>query len=139
MVCPVARSLRSFGVVVGADDRAQLQAALIRTAKGIAAAAGAPKPRIEYILATPAMYNDPVLVEESLPTIRGILGDGNVKRYDAAMGGEDFSEFEKVVPGFMFRVGDAHLLEQVKRVLVRCLARQAKVLLGDFLKLLPDA
>lgn len=104
-VIPDSVSLRGTVRSVDADVRAQLQASLIRTAKGIAAAAGAPEPRIEYILATPAMYNDPALVEESLPTLRGILGDGSVKRYDAAMGGEDFSEFEKVVPGFMFRVG----------------------------------
>jgi len=90
---------------VDPDVRAQLRAAVIRTAKGIAAAAGAPEPRIEYILTTPAMYNDPSLVAETLPTLRGVLGNSNVRSYAAAMGGEDFAEFEKVIPGFMFRLG----------------------------------
>lgn len=87
------------------DVRAQLQAAVIRTVEGIAAARGAPKPEIEYILGTPSMYNDPALVEETLPVLRRVAGEANVIRYEAAMGGEDFSEYEAIVPGFMFRLG----------------------------------
>jgi len=83
------------------EIRAHLQSSLIRKAKGIAAAAGAPEPEIEYILGTPAMYNDPALVDETLPTLRRVLGEANVKPYDAAMGGEDFAEFEKI----LFRLG----------------------------------
>jgi amidohydrolase len=87
------------------EVRAQLQAAVLRTVEGIAAARGAPKPEIEYILGTPSMYNDPVLVEETLPVLRRVAGEASVIRYEPAMGGEDFSEYEAIVPGFMFRLG----------------------------------
>ncbi len=87
------------------EVRAQLQAAVIRTVEGIAASRGAPKPEIDYILGTPSMYNDPVLVEETLPVLRRVAGEANVIRYEPAMGGEDFSEYEAIVPGFMFRLG----------------------------------
>jgi len=104
-VIPDSVNLRGTVRSIDPDVRMQLQAAVIRTAKGIAAASGAPEPRIDYVLGTPAMYNDPSLVEETVPTLRRIMGDANVKRYEPAMGGEDFSAFEKVVPGFMFRLG----------------------------------
>jgi amidohydrolase len=104
-VIPDSVSLRGTVRSVDADVREQLQAAVIRVAKGIATAAGAPEPEIEYILGTPAMVNDPALVEATLPTLRRVLGESNVKSRVAAMGGEDFSAYQKVVPGFMFRLG----------------------------------
>jgi amidohydrolase len=97
----VAGTVRSLEPEV----REQLRAAIIRTAKGIAAAAGAPEPDIWYGLGTPSMYNDPDLVAETLPTLRRVLGEEKVVRYEPAMGGEDFSRFMEVVPGFMFRLG----------------------------------
>ena len=87
------------------EARTLVQEAVIRTAKGIAASAGAPEPEITYILGTPAMFNDPQLVERTLPGLRRAAGDENVIRYEPAMGGEDFSEYQRVVPGFMFRLG----------------------------------
>jgi len=104
-VIPDAVELEGTVRCLDADVRAQLQAALTRTAKGIAAAGGAPEPEITYILGTPAMFNDPTLVEETLPSLRRVLGGENVVRYEPAMGGEDFSEYQKIVPGFMFRLG----------------------------------
>jgi amidohydrolase len=50
-------------------------------------------------------YNDPKLVEETLPTMRRVVGEKNVSLAPAEMGAEDFSEFSKVVPGFYFRLG----------------------------------
>jgi amidohydrolase len=87
------------------EVREQLRAAIIRTAKGIAAAAGAPDPDIWYGLGTPSMHNDPELVKETLPSLQRVVGSENVIRYEPAMGGEDFSRFMEIVPGFMFRLG----------------------------------
>jgi amidohydrolase len=100
-------SVQISGTVRSHDSevREQLRGAVIRTAEGIAAAAGAVKPKIRYILGTPSMYNDPDLVEETLPTLQRILGPEQVIRYEPAMGGEDFSRFQELVPGFMFRLG----------------------------------
>jgi amidohydrolase len=87
------------------EVREQLQTALIRTVTGIAAARGAPEPEIAYMLGTPSMYNDPALVEDTLPVLRRVVGESNVIRYEPAMGGEDFSTYQALVPGFMFRLG----------------------------------
>lgn len=50
-------------------------------------------------------YNDPKLVEETLPTIRRILGDANVTVPKPQMGAEDFSYYQKLVPGFFYFLG----------------------------------
>jgi amidohydrolase len=104
-VIPEFVDLRATVRTLTPDTRALVQAAILRTAKGIAEAGGAPEPEITYILGTPAMYNDPNLVEETLPGLRRAAGEDNVIRYEPALGGEDFSEYQKVVPGFMFRLG----------------------------------
>ena len=53
----------------------------------------------------PSVYNDPALVEATLPTLRRIAGEANVFESLPGMGGEDFSHFAKVSPGFYFRLG----------------------------------
>jgi amidohydrolase len=50
-------------------------------------------------------YNDPKLVEETLPAMRRVVGDQNVVIAPPEMGAEDFSEFSKIVPGFYYRLG----------------------------------
>jgi amidohydrolase len=87
------------------EIRSQVQAAVERTIRGIAAAAGAPEPEITYSLGTPSMNNDPTLVAETLPTLERVVGTANVVRYEPGMGGEDFSFYQDVVPGFLFRLG----------------------------------
>ncbi len=85
--------------------RQQLHDAILRTARGIAAAAGAPEPQIDYGFGTPALRNDPELVDETLPVLVSLVGSDNVIRYTPTMGGEDFSRFAAEVPGFLFRLG----------------------------------
>jgi amidohydrolase len=104
-VIPAFVDLRATVRTLTPEARTIVQDAIIRTAKGIAAAGGAPEPEITYILGTPAMYNDPKLVDETLPGLRRAAGDANVIRYEPALGGEDFSEYQKILPGFMFRLG----------------------------------
>jgi amidohydrolase len=50
-------------------------------------------------------YNEPKLVEETLPIMRRVVGENNLLPAPPEMGAEDFSEFSKIVPGFYYRLG----------------------------------
>ena len=50
-------------------------------------------------------YNDPELTMQMLPTLQGIAGKEKVELMKATTGGEDFSFFQEVVPGFYFFIG----------------------------------
>ncbi len=50
-------------------------------------------------------YNDPRLVEETLPTLRRLLGESNLVTPRPHMGAEDFSYYARVIPGFFFFLG----------------------------------
>jgi amidohydrolase len=50
-------------------------------------------------------YNDPKLVEETLPAMRRAIGDENVVPYPPKMGAEDFSYFLREIPGFYYMLG----------------------------------
>lgn len=76
-------------------------------ARGLAAAAGAPDPELDYYFGTPAGYNDPELVSQVREVFRRVLGPENDTTYPPGMGGEDFSRYGQVVPGFQFRLGVA--------------------------------
>ncbi len=87
------------------EVRKLVRDSILRTAKGVAAAAGAPEPEIDYRFGTPAMYNEPTLTAETIEVIEGVIGRENVVTYPPALGGEDFAVYQTVVPGFMFRLG----------------------------------
>ncbi len=53
----------------------------------------------------PVTYNDPGLTEQMLPTLQQVAGTENVVLTDAITGAEDFSFFQKKVPGFYYFVG----------------------------------
>ena len=54
---------------------------------------------------TTITYNDPKLVTAMLPTLQKIAGKDKVELAKASTGGEDFSYFQEVVPGFYFFLG----------------------------------
>ncbi|MFC4721645.1 amidohydrolase [Geojedonia litorea] len=54
---------------------------------------------------TSITYNDAQLVEQMIPTLKSVAGDENVKIMKATTGGEDFSYFQEIVPGFYFFLG----------------------------------
>ncbi|UZO79895.1 amidohydrolase [Aquimarina sp. ERC-38] len=54
---------------------------------------------------TTITYNDPKLVEQMLPTLQNVAGSEKVEIAKASTGGEDFSYFQEVVPGFYFFLG----------------------------------
>ncbi len=60
---------------------------------------------IDFQNNTSITFNDPALVKKMLPTIQGIAGKDNVILSKATTGGEDFSYFQEVVPGFYFFLG----------------------------------
>lgn len=60
---------------------------------------------VEIRDATDITYNDPALVEQMLPTMKRIAGDANTQTQKAVTGAEDFSYFQREVPGFFFFLG----------------------------------
>jgi amidohydrolase len=60
---------------------------------------------IEFQNTASITYNDPNLVEEMLPTLKAQAGEEHVVVMKATTGGEDFSFFQEVVPGFYFFLG----------------------------------
>ncbi|MGJ8732206.1 MAG: amidohydrolase [Cellulophaga sp.] len=54
---------------------------------------------------TSITYNDVALVNQMLPTMQRVAGEKNVHLTKATTGGEDFSYFQEVVPGFYFFLG----------------------------------
>ncbi|WP_034923995.1 amidohydrolase [Gillisia sp. CAL575] len=54
---------------------------------------------------TAITYNDPALTNQMLPTLQNIAGKDKVELVKATTGGEDFSFFQEVVPGFYFFLG----------------------------------
>lgn len=60
---------------------------------------------IEFQNMTSVTYNDPNLVEAMLPSLKLQAGEENVIIMKATTGGEDFSFFQEVVPGFYFYLG----------------------------------
>jgi amidohydrolase len=49
--------------------------------------------------------NDTALAEATLPAWKAMLGEANVIHVPPVMGGEDFSFFQRSVPGVMFWLG----------------------------------
>ena len=55
--------------------------------------------------ATDITFNDPDLVAQMLPTLQRVAGESNVQSQKAVTGAEDFSYFQREVPGFYFFLG----------------------------------
>ncbi len=74
------------------------------TATKIAESAGAVADvRIENVC--PVTYNDPELTDMMLPSLKEVAGRENVKLVKAITGAEDFSFFQKQIPGLYFFLG----------------------------------
>jgi amidohydrolase len=89
------------------DVRKQIEKLMRETLDGVTAAYGATYD-LDYSHGTMVVYNDPKLVEETLPSIRRAVGDSNVFEFPQRMGAEDFSFYEQVVPGFFLRLGSGN-------------------------------
>jgi amidohydrolase len=78
-----------------------------RILKGITEAHGASY-EMDYRKTYPSIINNAELVNATLPAFRRLFGASNVKELIPGMGGEDFSFFAQVCPGFYFRLGVAN-------------------------------
>ena len=89
------------------DLRKKIEQLMRETLAGVTSAYGA-RYDLEYKHGTMVVYNDPKLVEQSLPSIRRAVGDTNVFEFPQRMGAEDFSFYEQVIPGFFLRLGSGN-------------------------------
>src|SRR5262245_11396358 len=81
---------------------------MMRQTLGVVTAAYGATYDLEYRHGTMVVFNDPKLVEASLPSIRRAVGDANVLEAPKRMGAEDFSFYQQVVPGFFLRLGSGN-------------------------------
>ncbi|MEJ2113217.1 MAG: amidohydrolase [Flavobacteriaceae bacterium] len=86
------------------DMRAMIIKRMTEMTETIAKAYGG-EATIEFQENTTITYNDPALVEQMLPSLQKVAGEENVVYRKAVTGGEDFSYFQEVVPGFYFFLG----------------------------------
>lgn len=102
----IAPEIKIQGTVrtLNRDVRKQIEQLTRQTLTGVTEAYGATF-ELDYKPITSVVFNDPKLVEESLPSIRRAVGDTNVFEFPKRMGAEDFSYYEEVVPGFFLRLG----------------------------------
>jgi amidohydrolase len=75
-----------------------------RTATMIAASQGATA-EVTINKGYPVTYNDPELTSRMLPTLQSTAGEENVLLRNAITGAEDFSFYQKEVPGLFFFLG----------------------------------
>jgi amidohydrolase len=86
------------------EVRARAQELMRQTLASITSAYGSTFD-LQFDSPNPVTYNDPRLVDETLPTIRRIVGDANVLSLKPFMPAEDFSYYQKVIPGFFYFLG----------------------------------
>jgi amidohydrolase len=77
----------------------------VKRITGMIAAAGGAKADVRIKRGYDVVVNDPALSDWSVPVLRRVAGESNVGIVDKVCGAEDFSFYQKVVPGFFFRVG----------------------------------
>ncbi|MEM6774400.1 MAG: amidohydrolase [Pseudomonadota bacterium] len=94
------------------DVRERLLSGIERIALKQAEAMGFPKDRLPEVTVreeyTPALWNDPELVERGVSVLRAELGADAVVEVPKEMGGEDFARYGRTaekIPSFMVRVG----------------------------------
>lgn len=86
------------------EVREQVHREMRRVLEGVTAGHGAAyELKIEEM--TALTFNEPALVEETLPALRRAVGADNVMARAPQMGAEDFSYFQQAVPGHYFFLG----------------------------------
>jgi amidohydrolase len=84
--------------------RTRVQTLMRETLAGVTAANGATF-EMQFVEGAAVTYNEPKLVEEMLPTLQRVIGAAAVIQRKPQMGAEDFSYFQKVIPGFYYFLG----------------------------------
>ena len=86
------------------QQRDELHEHVKRVSEMIAASGGA-KANVHIHRWYDVTVNDEALTEWSVPTLQRVAGDTNVRVIDKVCGSEDFSFYQKEVPGFFFFIG----------------------------------
>ncbi len=86
------------------EQREEIHEHVKRISEMIAAAGGA-KATVHIHRWYDVTVNDPALTEWSVPTLGRVAGDANVGVIDKICGAEDFSFYQKRVPGFFYFMG----------------------------------
>ena len=89
------------------EVRKQAQAQMRETLENVTKAYGATF-ELQFDERASVTYNEPALVEETLPTIRRVVGERNAVAIKPFMPAEDFAYYQKVIPGFYFFLGVAN-------------------------------
>ena len=88
------------------DDRRLVHDNFRRIVNNVAEAMGATiELKLPYTTSYPVTFNDADLVNRTLPILRAIAGDQNIKLRHPVTGAEDFSFFGREAPGFMYFLG----------------------------------
>ena len=86
------------------DVRKRAQDMMRETLRGVTTSYGATFD-LQFDGGNPATYNEPALVQETLPIMRRLVGADNLIAPKPFMPAEDFSFYQKVVPGFFYFLG----------------------------------
>jgi amidohydrolase len=86
------------------DMRRDIQERVRRTATGIAQSAGATAD-VSFEAGYPITYNDPALTAKMLPTLQRVATGPFNPNAPVVMATEDFSEYQRKVPGIFFHLG----------------------------------
>ncbi len=87
-----------------AKMRDEIHVRIKRTAESIATSGGATA-EVTITEGYPITFNDAALTERTLPSLRKAAGAKNVRLVNPVLGAEDFSFFQKSVPGVFYWIG----------------------------------
>lgn len=94
-------TLRTFNEEIRESVRTMMR----QTLAGCTAAHGAGYTLTFENPSVPVTYNDPALTSESLPEMERVLGKDRIRPMKPITGSEDFSLFQKAIPGFFWFLG----------------------------------
>src|SRR5262245_19128456 len=93
-------TIRTFDIAMRNDIHQRMR----RTAESIAQSAGATA-QVIIDTTTAVTYNDPALMEKSVPTLRAVAGANHLVVVAPSTTAEDFSRFQQRIPGVFFFLG----------------------------------
>ncbi|MDX2150362.1 MAG: amidohydrolase [Bryobacteraceae bacterium] len=88
--------------------REQAKSLMRQILTGVGQAHGMPVELQFHDDGNPVTANDPPLTNSTLPELEAVLGKGNAVKVEPQMGAEDFSYFQKQIPGVMYWLGIAN-------------------------------
>ncbi|MEE2783118.1 MAG: amidohydrolase [Pseudomonadota bacterium] len=103
-IVPETASLSGTIRTFDPDVRLSIHEKIYRIATNIGEAQGA-QVTVEIDQGVPVTFNDAVLTEQMVPSLRRVYGAENVFMSGRITGAEDFSFYQEKIPGFFFFIG----------------------------------